>query len=160
MADSDSARSPEPGSRDGRGRSRSIGRAIATSLVVALLAYLIGVGFYSVVPTLFWPETIEVAEDVSCADGLADLRAELFARAGDRVASGGGERDALRSWLRGWDRRHLAFEARCEDQHDAWQLLGRLRQRVQGTLERFDAHERELARDLDRTLAQGSPRRR
>lgn len=160
MADSDSTRSAETGSRDGREGSRSVGRAIATTLVVALLAYLVGVGFYSVVPALFWPETDDVAGDPTCVEGLGDLRAELFARAGERVASGGGDRDALRSWLQGWDRRHLALEARCEDRHDSWRLLGRLRQRVQGTLDRFDAHERELARDLDHTLAQGTPQGR
>lgn len=155
--ESDTARSSrEETGRSGRGRSRRVGRGIATAVVGALLAYLIGVGMFSVVPQVFWPEHEALDESVTCTDGLLDLRSRLLARAGDRVAAGGG-RDgaALRRWLRDWDDRHLALESRCTgaEQQRAWRLLGQLRQRVQATLERFDADEGELARDLDRTLA-------
>ncbi|GAB5541874.1 MAG: hypothetical protein RLO52_32560 [Sandaracinaceae bacterium] len=139
--------------RPGR-RSRSLGRGIATSIVVAGLVYLCGVGFYSVIPQVFWPERGEAPEGLSCRDGLTDLRGELLSRAGDRVASGGGGAESLTRWLDDWDRRHLALEARCDgERHDAWQVLGRLRQRLQGTLERFDAEEGGFARDMDSRLA-------
>jgi len=135
-------------------RSRSLGRGIATAVVVAGLVYLCFVGFYSVIPQVFWPERGEAPDGVSCAAGLTDLRGELLARAGDRVASGGGDQASLTTWLDGWDRRHLALEARCDgERHDAWQVLGRLRQRLQGTLERFDAEEGGFARDMDSRLA-------
>ncbi|HJL15713.1 MAG TPA: hypothetical protein RMH99_08660 [Sandaracinaceae bacterium LLY-WYZ-13_1] len=152
--DSDTARSSEESPGKDRGRSRIIGRGIATALVVALLGYLIVVGFTSVVPQVFWPEGAAMPASVSCTEGLRDLRGELLGRAGDRVASGGGDHEALRAWLAGWDRRHLGLEDRCEGEaHGAWEQLGRLRQRLQATLERFDADEGQLARDLNHTLA-------
>jgi len=154
-SDTTARSSREDAGRIGRGRSRRIGRGIATTLVVALLAYLIGVGLLSVVPQVFWPDRAELDESVTCTEGLLDLRGRLLARAGDRVASGGGEgRAALRRWLHDWDRQHLGLESRCTgSERKAWRLLGQLRQRVQATLERFDADEGELARDLDHTLA-------
>jgi hypothetical protein len=60
-----------------------------------------------------------------------------------------------------WDARHAALEARCGGQgHDAWVLLGRLRQRLESTLVRFDEEEGSLARDVDSALRGLSTTRR
>lgn len=141
-----------------RGRALALGRGIASVVVLGGLLYLCGVGLYSVIPQVFWPEAGTVDESVSCVAGLTDLRGELFAGAGDRVANAGGDRASLESWLHGWDRRHLALEARCAgEEHDAWELLGRTRQRLEGTLTRFDATEGVLAREMDHTLSRAVP---
>jgi hypothetical protein len=136
----------------------ALGRGIASVFVLGGLLYLCGVGLYSVIPQVFWPEAGSVDESVSCEAGLTDLRGELFARAGERVASAGGDQASLESWLDGWDRRHLALEARCAGgEHDAWELLSQARQRLEGTLERFDATEGVLAREMDHTLTRSVP---
>ncbi len=129
---------------------RRTGRAIATTVVAGGILYLIGVGFYSVIPQIFDPPTAELPEELTCADGVDDLRDELLTRAGARV-SAGGEADptSLRAWLRGWDGRYHALEARCgAAEHERWSLLGRLRRRLQGTLERFDRDDGEIARAI------------
>ena len=155
QADEDSA----AGSRPPRSRALALGRGIASVVVLGFLLYLCGVGLYSVVPQVFWPEPGTVDPSVTCVAGLTDLRGDLFAQAGERVASAGGDQASLESWLHGWDRRHLALEARCAGgEHDAWELLGRTRQRLEGTLERFDATEGVLAREMDHTLTRTAPR--
>ncbi len=144
-------------SAESRRRSRSLGRRLATGLVVCGLLYLIGVGLLSVIPQVFWPEAAEVDPSISCADGLRDLRAELLAFAGEHVARGGSDdRETVRNFLGPWDLRHRGLEERCEgDERDAWVRLGQMRERLQGTLYRFDAEEGALARavDLDLTPA-------
>ncbi len=150
-------------SAESRRRSRSLGRRLATGLVVCGLLYLIGVGLLSVIPQVFWPEAAEVDPSISCADGLRDLRAELLAWSGERVASGGqASTSGLDRYFERWDLRHRGLEARCDasGESDAWVRLGRMRERLQGTLERFDDEEGALARSLDDLLASpSSPRR-
>lgn len=165
MAERESAESGDEGASapEGdrpRGRSRSIGRGLATGLVVAFLAYLIGSGVVSVVPQIFWPRVDAPPPNVRCEEGLSQLRAELLARAGDHVSEGGTAED-LRPWLRDWDRRHLALEDRCGDTHArTWDLLGRMRQRLASTLRRFDDGEGDLDRDLLRALEGASNQHR
>jgi hypothetical protein len=150
-------RKPETSS-ESRARSQAgLGRRIATTVVVCGLAYLILVGIGSVVPQVFWPAKATIDPAITCDEGLRDLRAELLAFAGEHVARGGSaDRDAVRNFLGPWDLRHRGLEARCEgDERDAWVLLGQMRERLQGTLYRFDAEEGALARavDLDLTPA-------
>lgn len=143
-------------SAESRRRSRSLGRRIATGLVVCGLVYLIGVGFVSVIPQVFWPEGADIDPAIGCADGLRDLRGELLAFAGEHVAAGGSDQPSrVRGYLQRWDLRHRGLEARCQsaDESDAWVRLGRMRERLQGTLERFDEEEGALARHVDSTLA-------
>jgi hypothetical protein len=138
-----------------------IGRRFATLLYWALALYIVAVGVFSIVPQVFWPHTRALAESVTCVDGLTDLRGELLANAGQRVEQGGARPEALRTWLIDWDARHAALEARCGGQgHDAWVLLGRLRQRLESTLVRFDEEEGSLARDVDSALRGLSTTRR
>ncbi|MEZ4336952.1 MAG: hypothetical protein R3B82_10020 [Sandaracinaceae bacterium] len=119
-------------------------------MIAGGILYLIGVGFYSVVPQVFYPEAVDLPEDLSCSAGIDDLRDELMTHAGERVTAGGeADPTALRTWLRTWDGRYHSLEARCDaGDHDRWSLLGRLRQRLQGTLERFDREDGEIARSI------------
>jgi hypothetical protein len=146
--------------RRNRGRSpRSLGRRLATGIVVFALSYLIGVAFVSIIPQVFWPETADVDPSISCVRGLRELRGELLGRAGEHVARGGSDDPgSLSPWLHRWDLRHRALEARCggPGQHDAWRELARLRERLAGTLARFDSEEGELARNVDQNLAHSS----
>ncbi len=132
---------------------RRTGRAIATTVIAGGILYLIGVGFYSVIPQIFFPPHAELPAGVTCAGGVDDLRDELMSFAGERVETGGdADPAALRRWLRDWDGRYHALEARC-DAHERprWSLLGRLRRRLQGTLERYGREEGELARAIEST---------
>lgn len=146
-----------PRSRRSRARgagSRRLGRRIAGGAVIVFLVYLIGVGVISVVPQVFWPEMAELDPAIGCEDGVRDLRTELLTFAGERVASAGGDPAALEAYFDRWDLRHRALEPRCQgDGHHAWTLLGRMRGRLESRLERFDAEEGALAREVDSTLA-------
>lgn len=145
-------KSEKSGRRDPYAR---VARRIASLIVISGIVYLIGVGIVSVVPQVFWPEKGHVPAGVTCAAGLRELRAEMLARAGEHVASGGSD-DArwMRPWLTRWDLRHRALEDRCTgDDREAWVLVARMRERMEGSLERFDEEEGELARQVDRALA-------
>ncbi len=135
-------------------RSRSLGRRIATVLVVCGLAYLVGVGLISVIPQVFWPEAAELPTSLSCADGVRELRDELLSFASDHVARAGSDDSReMRPFFERWDLRHRALEARCEgEEADAWVQLGQTRERLEATLQRFDAEEGALARQVDHTL--------
>lgn len=119
------------------------------------LVYIVGVGFASVIPQVFWPRAAEVDPAITCAEGLRGLRGELLTRAGEHVAQGGAEdRHALAPYLREWDLRHRGLEARCDGPgRDAWVRLAQMRERLSATLERFDSEEGALARQVDSTLA-------
>ena len=137
-----------------KGRSGRLGRRIANLIVIAGLAYLLLSGLFSVIPQIFWPARTEPPPATTCAEGLRDLRAELLARAGERVSAGGAESDDLDAWLRDWDRRHRGLEARCDGPGaDSYFLLGRLRERLESDLHRYEAGEADLDRALTRSLA-------
>lgn len=156
MAERKSDDSPNPESTgDRRSRSQAgLGRRIATIVVSSALVYIVTVGVISVVPQAFWPEAATLDPSITCAEGLRDLRAELLAFAGEHVASGGSERgEVVDRFLRPWDLRHRGLEGRCTGEaHHTWELLGRMRQRLESTLARFDAEEGALARAVDQTL--------
>jgi hypothetical protein len=138
----------------------SLGRRIATYVLIGGVLYLIAVSYVSVVPQVFWPKLDALDPAVECTDGLYDLRGELLSRAGDHISNGGatGDPGAL-AWLARWDRRHMAIESRCSGgERDAWRALGGMRERLESTLRRFDGAEGALARDIDEILAR-HPRR-
>lgn len=122
-------------------------------MIAGGILYLIGVGFYSVIPQVFFPPQAELPAGVTCANGVHALRSELLASAGARVEMGGDADPAsLRRWLRDWDARYHALEARCSARElERWSLLGRLRRRLQGTLERYGREEGELVRAIEST---------
>lgn len=124
--------------------------------MACIIIYLCGVGLYSVVPQVFYPQPAEIPEDLTCRDGLGRLRAELLTYSADRIRlPSNSEAAPPGDFFAEWDPRHVALESRCTTgtEGEAWELLGRLRQRVQGTLERYDREEGELARAMDSTLA-------
>lgn len=138
-----------------KSKPRSLGRRIATAIYWLLAFYIVGVGVYSIVPQVFYPPSVAPPEGTTCSEGLRSLHGELMAMAGDRVAAGSAHPASQARWMTDFDRRHAGLEARCTGQgHDAWVLLGRLRQRVASTLGRYDAEEGALAREMDDTLAQ------
>lgn len=113
------------------------------------------VGFYSITSQVFWPERAS-AWQASCGEGLGQLEAELRARAGEHIASGGSEADlrAMRRWLQDWDTRHNALSDRCEDAaEDAHAALGTLRHRLDVLLVRYDRDHASLVRRIDRGLS-------
>ena len=142
----------EPHTQNEKRSGRRLGRRIATVVVVSGIAYLIGVGFFSVIPQIFYPPTASLPDDLTCANVLGDLRGELLSRAGDHIERGGSESPGeLRAWLDDWDRRHAGLDDRCDgSERERWERLDRLRRRLQGTLERFDREEGELARATNR----------
>src|SRR5690606_10227867 len=123
-------------------------------VVVFALAYLVIVGVISVVPQVFWPTRAEIDPSVGCAEGVRELQDELLTFAGDHVAKGGSaEGGTVRDFLASWDLRYRGLEDRCAgDERRAWKLLGRMRERLQGTLERFDEEEGALARTIHSTI--------
>jgi hypothetical protein len=145
-------KSEKNGRRDTYAR---LSRRIATLIVILGIVYLIGVAVISVVPQVFWPRAGRVDPEVTCTEGLRDLRAQMLARAGEHVASGGSEDDAwMRPWLARWDLQHRGLEDRCQgEDRETWVRLAQMRERMEGSLERFDDEEGELAREVDRALA-------
>lgn len=143
MANNESETRKKPG--------RSLGRTIATVIVASGIVYLLGVGLVSVIPQIFTPARADLPQELSCQDGLDELRAELLDRAGERVSAGGSDTRDLRAWLDDWDARYHGLEPRCEgNQYQRWTLVGRLRRRIEGTLERFDREDGALARATKR----------
>lgn len=135
---------------------RGIYRRIVTVLMASVIVYLCGVGLYSVVPQVFYPQTAEIPADLTCRDGLGRLRAELLTYSADRIRlPSDTEAAPVAAFFAEWDPRYMGLESRCasDSEAEAWELLGRLRQRVEGTLERYDREEGELARAMDSTLA-------
>ncbi|MFK7987809.1 MAG: hypothetical protein AB8I08_17460 [Sandaracinaceae bacterium] len=146
------ARSEDDEGRGRRGKTGRLGRWIANSIVVAGLAYLILSGLFSVIPQIFWPERAELDSSVTCTEEVVNLRSELLAHFGERVSAGGHSTDDLTPWLRDWDQRHAALADRC-DGAPSHSLLGRLRERLESDLSRFEAG----AGDLDRALIDSLP---
>ncbi|MGE0787007.1 MAG: hypothetical protein AB7S26_15140 [Sandaracinaceae bacterium] len=132
-------------------------RAIVGVLIGAVIVYLLGVGLASVVPELFWPRAAALSPDVQCEPALRELRTSLLEYAADRTRAAAGTEESMEPFFDGWDDRFMGLESRCEDEHDAWDLLGRLRQRTQGSLERQAREEGELARALDDALGGPAP---
>ncbi len=152
---SDTARSDDQGGgTDSRSRSRSLGRLIATVIVVCGLVYLVGVGLASVIPQVFWPATAELPPSMTCGEGLRELHDDLLTYAGEQIARGGDDDpQRMRPFFHRWDLTHRALEARCHgEEADAWVELGQTRERLEATLQRFDEEEGALARDVNHIL--------
>lgn len=139
-------------------RRRSLGRRIATGIYFAFVAYIVAVGFYSIVPQVFWPRSsspVASLPEGSCTAEIERLEAKLLDEASKHILTretAGG--NPIRAWLLRWDDRYIAVGKRCHgDDARTHELLGRLRHRVEDSLVRHDRLHAPLLREIDHRLA-------
>jgi hypothetical protein len=145
---------PEPAQRP-PSRAALIGRRIASAIYWIVAIYVIGAGFASVIPQVFWPahaHGIAPEARVDCAAGMLDLRTDLLRDAADRTRHLGAEPRG--PFLEGWDERYRALEAPCGDL-PSYSLLARLRYGVEEHLLRFETEQAPLAADTLRAIEAG-----
>jgi hypothetical protein len=129
-----------------RGR---LGRRLAVGIYSVVLAYLVVVGFASVIPQVFWPESDE-SFDLECADGLELLRHEIDELRLAYLSTNETDPSALREALKSWDLRLNALAKRCDE--DQVHLLNRYRYRVELNLQRYMREDAPLAERVSETL--------
>ncbi|MCZ6806688.1 MAG: hypothetical protein O7F08_07030 [Deltaproteobacteria bacterium] len=132
--------------REQRGR---LGRRLVIGIYVIALSYLVIVGFASVIPQVFWPESDD-SFDVDCADGLRILYDELDAVRLEYLSSNVSNPAALREKLESWDLRLNALRNRCDE--DKVHLLNKYRHRVELNLQRYMREDAPLANRVAETL--------
>lgn len=130
-----------------------MGRRIATGLYWAVAIYVIGAGFVSVIPQIFWPAdaygTERTEPSFGCPDALRALHTDLLRGAADHARDLG--RDPAAPFLADWDQRYRALEPSCGDT-SSYALLARLRYGVEEHLLRFDADLAPLAAETLRAI--------
>ena len=126
-----------------------IGRRVAIAIYAVALAYLVVVGFTSVIPQVFWPASDE-SFDLECGDGLELLRHEVDELRRSYVSTNQTDPAPLRKDLESWDLRLNALAKRCDEDQVA--LLERYRYRVELDLERFMREEAPLAKRVSEAL--------
>lgn len=129
-----------------RGR---LGRGLAIAVYSVALGYLVIVGFASVIPQVFWPESDD-SFDLECADGLELLRHEVDEIRLAYLATNDTNLVALREALESWDLRLNALATRCDE--DQVHLLNRYRHRVELNLQRYVREDAPLAERVSETL--------
>ncbi len=132
--------------KEKRGR---LGRGLVIGIYTIALSYLVVVGFASVIPQVFWPETDETF-DLDCADGLQTLYAELDQVRLRYLSSNVVDATALRETLEPWDLRLNALRNRCDE--DKVHLLNKYRHRVELNLQRYMREDAPLANQVADTL--------
>jgi hypothetical protein len=113
------------------------------------LSYLVIVGFVSVIPQVFSPESDETF-DAECADGLRLLHGELDQVRLEYLSSHVSDKVALREAFESWDLRLNALRKRCDE--DQVHLLDKYRHRVELNLQRYMREDAPLARQVAETL--------
>ena len=126
-----------------------LGRRLAIGIYSIALSYLVIVGFASVIPEVFWPETDD-SFDLECADGLQRLRHEVDQKRLKYLATNETDPIELRSALESWDLRLNALAKRCEE--DQVHLLNQYRHRVELGLERYMREDAPLANRVTEAL--------
>jgi len=129
-----------------------LGRRLAIGIYSIALAYLVIVGFASVIPQVFWPASDD-SFDLDCEDGLLLLRHEVDQLRLAYLATNETDATALRSDLEAWDLRLNALAKRCDE--DQVHLLNQYRYRVELGLERYMREEAPLANRVTEVL--GAP---
>ena len=132
--------------KEQRGR---LGRRLVIGLYTAGLSYLVIVGFASVVPQVFWPES-DPSFDVSCAKGFRILHHDLEQMRLAYLSGNVIDPAGLRKTLHDWDRRLNALRGRCDA--DKVALLYRYRHHVELNLERYMREEAPLANRVAEAL--------
>jgi hypothetical protein len=131
-----------------------LGRRLAIGIYAIALAYLVIVGFTSVIPQVFWPKHDESFE-VDCTDGLEQLRKEIERLRIDYLSANETDPTELRRALAAWDLRFNALAQRCDE--DRVHLLNRYRHRVELILERFMRDDAPLGNRLSEALEAAPP---
>lgn len=129
-----------------RGR---IGRRLAIAIYSIALAYLVIVGFASVIPQVFWPKSDE-SFDLDCPDGLELLRHEVDELRLAYLSTNETDPTAMKKALHSWDLRLNALEKRCDE--DQVHLLNRYRHRVELNLQRYMREDAPLAERVSETV--------
>ena len=126
-----------------------LGRRLAIGIYSIALAYLVIVGFASVIPQVFWPDSDE-SFDLECGDGLQLLRHEVDEVRLAYLETNETDPTELRSALASWDLRLNALAKRCDE--DEVHLLNQYRHRVELGLERYMREDAPLANSVTEAL--------
>lgn len=126
-----------------------LGRRLAIGIYSIALAYLVIVGFASVIPQVFWPASDD-SFDLDCADGLQLLRHEVDELRLAYLATNATDETELRKALESWDLRLNALAKRCEK--DQVHLLNKYRHRVELGLQRYMREDAPLANRVSEVL--------
>jgi hypothetical protein len=126
-----------------------LGRRLAIGIYSVALVYLVVVGFASVIPQVFWPESDD-SFVLDCADGLELLRHEVDQLRLTYMSTNETDPTAMRDTLRSWDLRLNALAKRCDE--DQVHLLNRYRHRVELNLQRYMREDAPLANEVSETV--------
>jgi len=130
-----------------------LGRRLAIGIYAIALAYLVIIGFASVIPQVFWPES-DQSFDLECADGLQLLRHEVDELRLAYLASNATDETELQIALKSWDRRLNGLATRCDE--DQVHLLNQYRYRVELGLQRYMREDAPLANRVSEALGSRS----
>lgn len=130
-----------------------LGRRLAVGIYSIALAYLVIVGFASVIPQVFWPET-DPSFDLECADGLRLLQHEVDELRLAYLAENATDETALEESLESWDLRLNELATRCNEDHV--HLLNQYRHRVELGLQRYIREDAPLANRVTEALGSRS----
>ena len=131
-----------------------LGRRLVIGIYTIALSYLVIVGFASVIPQVFWPES-DATFDADCADGLRMLYDDLDTVRLGYLSSNVVAPAALREMLESWDLRLNALRNRCDE--DKVHLLNKYRYRVELNLQRYMREDAPLANQTRHQLNQRNP---
>jgi hypothetical protein len=126
-----------------------LGRRLAVGIYSVALAYLVLVGFVSVIPQVFWPESDD-SFDPECAEGLKMLHDEVDRLRLSYLGSSETDPTALRDALDSWDRRLSALAKRCNE--DQVHLLNRYRHRVELSVRRSMREDAPIAKRVTEAI--------
>jgi len=130
-----------------------LGRRLAVVIYSIALAYLVIVGFASVIPQVFWPKSDD-SFDLPCADGLQLLHREIDELRLAYLSTNETDATALSSALKTWDFRLNALAKRCDE--DQVHLLNQYRYRVELGLERYMREDAPLANRVSEEIGSTS----
>jgi hypothetical protein len=126
-----------------------LGRWLAIGIYSVALTYLVIVGFASVIPQVFWPDSDD-SFDLECTDGLQLLRHEVDEVRLAYLATNETDPAPLQRTLKSWDLRLNALAKRCEE--GQVRLLNQYRYRVELGLQRYMREDAPLANRVSEAL--------
>lgn len=130
-----------------------LGRRLAIGIYSIALAYLVIVGFASVIPQVFWPKS-DASFDLDCSDGLQLLRHEVDELRLAYLATNATDETALQTSLEAWDLRLNELAKRCNEEHV--HVLNQYRHSVELGLQRYIREDAPLANRVTEALGSRS----